>query len=92
MTVRIRGLGPFRSIFGEQAHPLTLSSGDRLQDVMRAVQDKWADMLLPQLWDHEKRTARHPVVLMVEGKRITDMNTPLKENQEVIIMRVSVGG
>jgi hypothetical protein len=29
---------------------------------------------------------------MVEGKRVTDMNTPLKENQEVIIMKVSVGG
>ena len=92
MTVRIRGLGPFRSIFGEQAHPLTLPSGDRLQEVMRAVQDKWADMLPPQLWDHEKCTARHPVVLIVEGRRVTDMNTPLQENQEVIIMKVSVGG
>jgi molybdopterin converting factor small subunit len=93
MTVRIRGLGQFRSIFGELIHSLTLPSGNSLQDVLRVIQDKWADRLLPpQLWDHEKCAARHPVVLMVDSKRISDMNTPVEENQEVIIMKVSVGG
>ena len=92
MTVRIRGLGPFRRIFGEQAQPITLSSGDRLKDLMRAVQEKWADLLPSHLWDHEKRTVMRPAILMVEGKRVTDMNTPLKENQEVLITKVSVGG
>jgi hypothetical protein len=29
---------------------------------------------------------------MVDSKRISDMNTPVEENQEVIIMKVSVGG
>jgi hypothetical protein len=92
MTVRIRGLGPFRSIFGEQAQSINLSSGDRLKDLMRAIQEKWADSLPSHLWDHENRKVRHPVVLMVEGKRVTDMNPPLKENQAVLITKISVGG
>lgn len=92
MTVRIRGLGPFRSIFGEQAQSINLSYGDRLKDLLRAVQGKWAYSLPSHLWDHENRTVKRPAVLMVEGKRVTDINTPLKENQEVLITKISVGG
>jgi hypothetical protein len=92
MTVRIRGLGPFQKIFGEQAHFIKLSYGDRLEDLMQVVQEKWADSLPSRLWDHEKHTVVRSAVLMVEGKRVTDMNTPLEENQEVLITKVSVGG
>ncbi|UCF98466.1 MAG: MoaD/ThiS family protein [Spirochaetaceae bacterium] len=92
MTVRIRGLGPFRGIFGEQAQSIILSSGDRLKDLIRAIQEKWSELLPSHLWDHEYWRARRPVVIMVEGTRVTDLNTPLKENQEVLIMKVSAGG
>jgi sulfur carrier protein ThiS len=58
---------------------------------MHVIDTNWGKVLPPQFWDAEKKRF-HGVIILVNNTTVQALDTPLKENQEVYLVKVMVGG
>lgn len=91
MRINIRAFGPLKHYLGEDRQQVELPEGATLQDLMHVVDTNWGEVLPPQLWDAEKKQF-HGVIILADSTQMQELDTPLKENQEVYLVKVMVGG
>ncbi len=91
MTINVRAFGSLKHYLGEDRQHLELPEGATLQDLMHIINTKWGGVLPPQLWDANK-TQFHGVNILVNNTPVKELDTPLRENQEVLLVKVMVGG
>lgn len=93
MKIRLRPLGPFRQYLGRQELTVFLAEGATVAELMRAIDDRWGEVLPSHLWDHERRVAKPSVIFLVEGRRVEDVDAVLlADGQQVLVTRVVAGG
>jgi molybdopterin converting factor small subunit len=85
MKIRLRGLGLFREYLGENQHLIELAEKATVQDLLLAVKQRWAAKLPDGF-------LQAGTVVLVEGRVIPELDAPLGEDQEVLLLKLSVGG
>ncbi len=85
MKVFVRFLGLLRDYLGEQQLSIELAENATLRDLFTAVGERWSAQL-------PKGFLQAGTMAMVNGKATPDLETRLQEQQEVLLLRVSVGG
>ena len=91
MIINIRAFGPLRHYLGENRQQLELPERATLQELMQVIAMKWGGSFPSQLWDAEKQQF-HGVSILVNGISVQTLDTPLTENQEVMLVKSTVGG
>lgn len=91
MIITVRAFGPLKHYLGEDRQQVELPRGATLQDLMHVIDTNWGRVLPSQLWDTEKKRF-HGVIILVDSTPVQELDTPLKENQEVHLVKVMVGG
>ena len=85
MKVQLRGLGMFRDRIGEAWRPIELPERTTVCDLLEAVKHRLDENVAALLLEAN-------TIIMVDGKRVHDFSTPLRESQEVTILKVAIGG
>jgi len=92
MTVRLRGLGAFCRFWGEEPQRIELPDGSKLGELMAMIHERWGQALPPELWSQSERNVSQGVIVLVAGKPTRDMDMPLEQDQEVLVVKLTVGG
>ena len=92
MTIRLQAKGELRECFGEGMVEVPLAEGSTLAGLLAAVEARWGGSLPPHLWDTEAGRFRGPVVFMIGKTPVRDMETPLRDGEDVSLFKVLVGG
>lgn len=92
MKVYINAFGLLKKYFGDSKYCLEIPKGSTMYDLMNAINGVWGEKLPPYLWDSGKKRFRGSVVIMIQKKAVTSMETLLKEGQEVNLYKVLAGG
>ena len=91
MIINIRAFGALKHYLGGDRQQVELPKGATLQDLMYVVDTNWSKILPPQLWNIEKKRF-NGVIILVDSTPEQELDTPLKENQEVHLVKITVGG
>lgn len=92
MKVLLKPIGDLRDYLGREPQELLLADNAILQDLLNAISERWGESLPPYLWDSGKKKFRGPVYFVVDNKVIRDLNTPLQDGVEVILLKALAGG
>jgi sulfur carrier protein ThiS len=92
MKIRLTSIGDLRDYFGHEQQEIELDSGATIQDLLLVIDDYWGTVLPPYLWDTREKRFRGPVFFLINKEVVQDMQTPLQNGLEVLIMRALVGG
>ena len=92
MTIRLQALGELRESFGAGMVEVPLAEGSTLKGLLAAVGARWARALPPHLWDAEAGRFRGPVVFIVGKTPVRDLDTPLRDGEQVSLFKALVGG
>jgi molybdopterin converting factor small subunit len=92
MIVRLRTFGELERLFeGERPH-VVLPDDATLNDLLNAIDERWAAQLEPTWWDGGTRRFRGPVVILAGGTDVHDPATLLNDGQEILLVPVVSGG
>jgi len=92
MTVRVKAFGQMKRYLGEHVRETELPNNARLSDLLLYVEKHWRNQIPDFLWNEKKHRFRGPVVIMIEKRAVTDLQTNLSDGQEVRLYKAMVGG
>jgi len=92
MKVIVKGIGDLKDYFGKEPREVELPQPACIRDLLMSIEQLWGTRFPPYLWDFEKHQFRGPVALVVNGKVVQNLDTPLQEGIEINIMRAVAGG
>ena len=92
MTVLLRAFGLLKRYLGEERQEIELAEGATLKDLMDTIDSRWGRALPPHVWDSVHKQFHGSVIIMLNNKAVKALNTPLADNQEVLLLKAVVGG
>ena len=92
MIVRLRAFGELEQPLGGERCELTVPPDATLAHLLNTIDERWGAQLSAELWDRDARRFRGPVVILADGRDITDPATPLREGQIISLVPVISGG
>ena len=92
MKIRLKSIGDLRDYFGREPQEIELPADASVRALLAAIGERWGSALPPYLWDPEKGQFRGAVFLLADQHVIQDMETPLRDGQEIVLMRALSGG
>jgi hypothetical protein len=92
MKVGLKAIGDLRDYLGRGVQEIDLDEGARVTDLLHAIELRWGAGLPPYLWDSRMHKFRGPVVLVIDKRTVQDVDTPLNEGIEIIVMKAIAGG
>jgi molybdopterin converting factor small subunit len=92
MIVRLRVFGELEQPLGGDRCELAVSTDATLAHLLDAIDERWGTQLSVELWDRAARRFRGPVVILADGRDITDPVAPLREGQIISLVPVISGG
>jgi len=92
MKVFLRAFGTLVNNIGKDRHSLDLPERATLQDLMDLIYHQWHKKLPKVFWNPDKKLLSSSVIIMVDNCRVKTLDNQLRENQEVYLIQVMVGG
>ena len=92
MKIRLKSIGDLRDYFGREPQEMELPDGAAFRGLLIAIGERWGDLLPLYLWDAEKSQFKGAVFLVVNKQVVQDLERPLQDGQEVILMKAMSGG
>ncbi|RCK74722.1 MAG: hypothetical protein ANABAC_1439 [Anaerolineae bacterium] len=92
MKVLFRPIGDLRDYFGREPQEIELPNNAVVRDLLEVVAERWGNALPAYLWDSQNRTFRGAVYFVVDGKVLKDLDAPLRDGLEVILLKALAGG
>jgi hypothetical protein len=92
MNFYLRALGEFQHYLGSERLQVELPDGAPLQDLLAAVDRRWGEQLPSRLWNREQKRPESSVMVLFNGKAAGRLDSPLVDGQEVILIKMGVGG
>ncbi len=92
MKVYLKSIGDLRDYLGRDPHEIELPEGARFGQLLRLIGERWGKSLPPFMWDAGKQQFRGAVYFVVDKQVVQDMDMPLKDGQEIALMRALSGG
>jgi MoaD family protein len=84
-----------KQVVGQRLTEIDLPDGSTVEDFLTYMRDRWGDKLSTHLFDPDSSAVLPYVRIMVNGQTIQfleDMETPLVEGDEVLILPPVSGG
>jgi MoaD family protein len=84
-----------KQVVGQRLTEIDLPDGSTVEDFLTYMRDRWGDKLSTHLFDPDSGAVLPYVRIMVNGQTIQfleDMETPLVEGDEVLILPPVSGG
>ncbi len=92
MRITFKSIGDLRDYFGREPQEIEFQENSVLKDVLGWITEHYEATLPAYMWNAQEHQFRGPVVLIINKKVATDMNTPLTDGLEVTVMKALVGG
>jgi len=95
MKIIVHTILGLRKALGQKKTEIDLSEGAVLEDLFSSMKEKWGEKLHTHLFDPETGEVLSHLRVMVNGQTIhflQGMETPLKEDDEVLILPLISGG
>ncbi len=92
MKVYLKSIGDLRDYFGREPQEIELPADAPFRELLTIIAERWGTALPPYLWDPEKRQFRGAVFFVVDKQVVQDMEMPLRDGQEIVLMRALSGG
>jgi hypothetical protein len=92
MKVGLKAIGDLRDYLGRGIQEIDLDEGAHVTDLLHAIELRWGAGLPAYLWDSQIHKFRGPVVLVIDKRTVQEVDTPLKEGMEIIVMKAIAGG
>ncbi len=92
MQVYLTCIGDLQAYFGREPHRIELPADASIAALYLAIDERWGKGLPPYLWDPERRRFKGPVYLIIDGKIVSDVSTPLQDGAQVKLMKALAGG
>lgn len=92
MRIILKPIGDLRDYFGREPLEFELPENAMSKDLLTIIGEGWGPKLPAYLWDVQKGAFRGAVYLVVDNKVIQDLNTPLHDGIEVVLLKALSGG
>ena len=92
MKVYLKSIGDLRDYLGREPREIELPPGALFGELLALIGERWGRALPPFIWDAEKQQFRGAVFFVVDKQVVQDMSMPLKDGQEIALMRALSGG
>jgi sulfur carrier protein ThiS len=92
VRIAVRSFGSLKLYFGAGAETIELPAGATLRDLIETWEARHHESMPAHLWNDSKRWFRGPVIVMVEGQKVSDPDSRLRDQQEVCLFKAVVGG
>jgi molybdopterin converting factor small subunit len=92
MRVQLKTVGDLRDYFGKAPHELELADGATFADLQALIGTRWGATLPRHMWDAEKQQFRGAVFFVLDKHVVQDLDTPLEDGGEVMLVRAISGG
>lgn len=92
MRVYLRALGEYQHHLGSERLQVDLPDGATLRELLSAVDRRWGDRLPSQIWNRQQQRPESSSLLLLNGKVESYLNSPLVDGQEVMLLKMGVGG
>lgn len=92
MKIILKPIGDLRDYFGREPLEIELTENATAKDLLTIIGEDWGAKLPAYLWDAQKGAFRGAVYLVVDKKVIQDLNTPLHDGIEVVLLKALSGG
>jgi molybdopterin converting factor small subunit len=86
MLVRLRVFGSLSRYLGGTRQEVELSTGATLRDLLNLVDAQWGRELPSRFWSEQNKRFQGPVLIMSEGVDLYDEDTPLWDQQEIMLL------
>jgi MoaD family protein len=95
MKITVHTILGLRQALGQKKTEIDLPEGSALKDLFSLMKEKWGEKLFKHLYDPASGEVLAHLRIMVNGQTIQflqGMETPLKEDDEVLILPLISGG
>lgn len=92
MKVRVKAIGTMMDYLGEETIDIHLTDGATLQNLFEYFDTHLSSLIPAFLWNKRKRQFRGPVVVTIDQTVVRNLKTPLKNGQEIQLVKAIVGG
>ncbi|MGZ6317073.1 MAG: MoaD/ThiS family protein [Anaerolineales bacterium] len=92
MKVYLKSIGDLHEYIGRGPQEIDLPDGARFGQLLALIGQRWGKSLPPFIWDADKQQFRGALFFVVDKQVVQDMDMPLKDGQEVLLMRALSGG
>ena len=92
MKILLKPIGDLRDYFGREQQEIELPDNATARDLLVAIGERWGGNLPAYLWDSQTCAFRGPVFLVVDSKVLQDLNAPLRDGIEVVVLKALAGG
>ena len=91
MDVSVRLFGTPSGNLRDKSYAFQLEEGATFKDLQRAIKQSWKRVLPPVFWN-ERSEELVGVILIVDGRTVYDVESPLRDNKEISLVMPSVCG
>lgn len=92
MLIRLKTVGDLRDYFGKAPQEIELADGATFGDLQAFIGSRWGASLPRYMWDIEKQQFRGAVFFVLDKHVVQDLDTPLEDVGEVMLVRAISGG
>lgn len=92
MKVYLKSIGDLRDYFGRAPQEIEVPEDATFRLLLTVIDERWGSSLPPYLWDAQKRNFKGAVYFVLDKRVVQDLDTPLHDGQEVILMKALSGG
>jgi molybdopterin synthase sulfur carrier subunit len=95
MKVTLHTILGLKEVIGQRLTEIELPHGSTVEDFLRYMRERWGEELSTRLFHPESEAVLPYLQIMVNGQSIhflKDMETPLKEDDEILILPPASGG
>jgi molybdopterin converting factor small subunit len=92
MRIQLEAVGDLREYFGKALQEIELTDGASFGDLQALIGSRWGDKLPGYMWDAEKQQFRGAVFFVLDKHVVQDLDTPLEDGGEVMLVRAISGG
>jgi len=92
VRITLEPFGELREFFGNSHIKVDLDDEASILDLFSFIDNRWGVILPAFLWNSKKQKFRGPIITSVNSEIIRDLNTQLKNNDKVQIIKAFVGG
>ena len=92
MRIQLKTRGDLGEYFGKAPHEIELADGASFGDLQAIIGSRWGAKLPRYMWDTEKQRFRGAVFFVLDKHVVQDMDMPLEDGGEVMLVRAISGG
>ena len=95
MQVKVHYIGLIKSYTNTSQDEFTLSNGTLLSELLDKIAEDYGKQFIKEVYDPTKKEMKASFVVMVNGvlmDQLKGINTPLKDDDTVILMSLMTGG